>query len=260
MSIEKQNKLQKVLANWVPKTVSTVHWFKPLGISHQLIKRYVESGWIEPIGHGAFKRPNEVVEWQGALSALQMQMEIPVHLGGPTAIAFQGTSHYVRMGKTSVYLFSPLKIHLPKWFNVYDWGQPIEHINSAFLPTHLGTNIYSYGDIKICVSTIERAILECLYLSPRKFDLIECYQITCGLQGLRPKLMQSLLEECTSVKVKRLFLFMAEKAGLPIMKHLNLANIDLGKGDRTIVTQGKYNAKYGLTLPTALMNNDQFNI
>jgi hypothetical protein len=255
MSIQNYNKLQMVLANWIPKTVGTSSWLGGLGISPQLVKRYVESRWIEPIGQGAFKKLNETLEWQGALNALQMQMELPVHLGGPSAIAFQGSSHYARMGKETVFLFTPLKVHLPKWFYEYDWGQPIVHVKTESWPSYSGTNIYPYGDMKICVSTVERAILECLYLSPKQFDLLECYQIMEGLQGLRPTLMQDLLESCRSIKMKRLFLFMADKANLPVMKYLKLNNIDLGKGDRAIVQHGRYNAKYGLILPKELFND-----
>lgn len=257
MSIQRDNKLQRALASWTPKTVGTSSWLGTLGISPQLVKRYVESGWIESIGQGAYKRLNEALEWQGAVSALQIQMELPIHLGGPTAIEFQGSSHYVRMGKIPVFLFSQPKVHLPKWFTAYDWGQPILHVKSAFLPNDLGTNPYQYSDIKICVSTVERAILECLYLSPKQFDLFECHQITEGLRGLRPKLLQELLESCASIKVKRLFLFMADKARLPVLKHLHLDNIDLGIGDRTIVQHGKYNAKYRLILPKELLNDDK---
>ena len=42
------------------------------------------------------------------------------------------------------------------------------HVKTGFLPNHLGTNIYHYGDMKIGASTLERAILECLYLSPKQ--------------------------------------------------------------------------------------------
>ncbi len=256
MSIQNDTKLQRVLASWTPKTVGTSSWLRSLAISPQLVKRYVKSGWIEPIGQGAFKRPNETLEWQGALSTLQTQMALPIHLGGPSAITFQGLAHYARMGTEPIFLFTPLKIRLPKWFHEYDWKQPIVHTKTAFLPSYLGTNIYPYGDLKICISTVERAILECFYLSPKQFDLLECYQIMESLQGLRPKVMQNLLESCASIKVKRLFLFMADKARLPVMKHLKLDNINLGKGDRSVVDNGQYNGKYGLILPKELFDDD----
>lgn len=117
--------------------------------------------------------PNETLEWQGALSALQAQMELPVHLGGPSAIAFQGSSHYARMGKETIFLFTPLKVRLPKWFYDYDWEQPIVHVRTASLPSDLGTNIYPYADMKIGVSTVERAILECLYLEQKEKEKAE---------------------------------------------------------------------------------------
>ena len=65
--------------------------------------------------------------------------------------------------------------------------------------------------------------------------------------------MQTLLEQCNSVKVRRLFLFMAEKANLPIFKHLDLARIELGSGNRAIVRDGAYNARYKITVPKGLM-------
>ena len=73
-----------------------------------------------------------------------------------------------------------------------------------------------------------------------------------GLQNLRPKLMQELLEFCNSVKVKRLFLFMAEKAHLPVLKHLDVERIALGSGARALVNHGFYDSKYHLILPKEL--------
>ncbi|HCY75809.1 MAG TPA: hypothetical protein DHV28_07790 [Ignavibacteriales bacterium] len=55
------------------------------------------------------------------------------------------------------------------------------------------------------------------------------------LTTLRPKLVQSLLEECNSVKVKRLFRFLAEKLEHNWFKELQLENINLGSGERVIV-------------------------
>ena len=73
---------------------------------------------------------------------------------------------------------------------------------------------------------------------------------------LRPKLMQSLLEQCASIKVRRLFLYLAERAALPVMRHLNLDRIDLGAGTRSIVPNGRYIAKYQLLLPADLVDRD----
>jgi N-acetylglutamate synthase-like GNAT family acetyltransferase len=74
------------------------------------------------------------------------------------------------------------------------------------------------------------------------------------LNGLRPTLLQQLLEDCKSIKVKRLFLFMAEKAGHSWLEDLDLSKIDLGKGKRSIVKNGIFNSKYQITIPQDLAN------
>tara|TARA_R110002110_G_scaffold415807_1_gene656422 strand:- start:37620 stop:38399 length:780 start_codon:yes stop_codon:yes gene_type:complete len=256
MSLENQNKIKYLLTNWLDKTIATSNWLLEKGISPQLAKRYVESGWIKAIGHGAFKKLDDDVLWQGGVYALQTQLHLPIHVGGLSALSFHGVAHYMRLGREKLYLFSSPDKHLPKWFSDYDWEQPIVVVKTAFLPAEIGIKPYQYQSIQINHATVERAVLELLYLTPKQIDILECYQIIEGLHNLRPSLLQTLLEECTSVKVKRLFLFMADKAQLPVMKHLNLQKIDLGKGDRSIVSNGQYDSKYKLVLPSELVKNE----
>ena len=73
-----------------------------------------------------------------------------------------------------------------------------------------------------------------------------------GLNNLRPASVQKLLEACKSIKVKRLFLYMADKANHDWVRYLNLDNVDLGSGKRSIVADGIYVAKYQITVPKAL--------
>jgi tRNA-binding EMAP/Myf-like protein len=57
-----------------------------------------------------------------------------------------------------------------------------------------------------------------------------------------------LLENCNSIKVKRLFLFLAESYQHPWLKKINRAKIDLGQGKRVIVKGGKLDSKYQITV------------
>jgi hypothetical protein len=111
---------------------------------------------------------------------------------------------------------------------------------------------YSQDGMKFQISSPERAILECLYLTPNRFDIIECYQILEGLVNLRPKIMQELLEECSSIKVKRLFLFMASKAKHQWLEFIDQTKIALGIGDRVIIREGVYISKYKISVPKEL--------
>lgn len=254
MSVENRNKLKNLLLSWVDSSVATSKWLLSQGITPQLAKKYLEHGWLTAIGHGAYKKLNDAVSWQGGLHSLQAQLNLPVHLGGLSALSFHGVSHYVRLGKEPLFLFTPTEAHLPKWFCTHDWGRSVNIVKTNFLPKEIGIKTYRDDNFELKYASVERAILELLYLAPKKIDLVECHQIMIGLQTLRPDLVQTLLEECHSVKVKRLFLYMADAARLPVMKHLNLEKIDLGKGERSIVSHGKYDSKYRLMLPNELIN------
>ena len=92
-------------------------------------------------------------------------------------------------------------------------------------------------------------MMEMLYLVPNEQSFEEAYEIMEGLTTLRPKLVQRLLEECKSVKVRRLFLFMAESSNHDWVKELNVEKIDLGSGKRVIVKNGVLDKKYKITVP-----------
>lgn len=253
MTTDNEAKLKKLLGAHLPGTAYVAAWLEGRGISRDLQAYYRKSGWLESLGWGALRRPSELVTWQGGLYALQAQSGLPVHAGALTALALQGFSHYVRLGAESVFLFSTPKTSLPAWFKNCDWGQKVNYFSTSVLPPSLGLMDYQAGGFSIKISAPERAMLECLYLTPDTVDLVECYQVMEGLTTLRPKLLQPLLEQCNSVKVKRLFLYMAEKAGYAWFKRLDTKTFDLGAGDREITKGGVYISRYGLILPEELV-------
>ncbi|MGH7808572.1 MAG: type IV toxin-antitoxin system AbiEi family antitoxin domain-containing protein, partial [Thermodesulfobacteriota bacterium] len=91
--------------------------------------------------------------------------------------------------------------------------------------------------------------LEMLYYVPSKQGYDEASKIMESLLSLRPEIVQELVERCNSVKVKRLFLYIAEKHKLPWFSKLNLDRVDLGSGKRVIVENGVLDKKYKITVP-----------
>lgn len=249
MTTNSDKKLMNLLANHVPGTVLLATWLEKNGISRDLQKYYLKSGWLESYGVGAFKRPNENVQWVGALNSLQRQTNLPVHVGGLTSILLQGLTHYVRLDKEPLYFFSPQYFKLPKWLLDQEWGTQIIHVKTKFLPADLALFEHSQDGLKLRLSSPERAILECLHLTPNRFDMVECYQILEGLSNLRPKVLQELLEKCNSIKVKRLFLFMASKANHQWLDFVDQNKIELGTGDRILVKGGVYISKFRISIP-----------
>ena len=252
MTTNHNKKLMNLLSHHVPGTVLLASWLEKNGISRDLQQYYLKSGWLQSYGTGAFKRPNENIRWTGALNSIQRQTEFSVHVGGLTSISLQGLSHYVRMEKEPLYLFSPQYVKLPKWFLNQAWSNQIVHVKTKFLPANSALFEYFLDGLKLQISSPERAILECLYLLPDRFDMMECYQILEGLSNLRPKILQELLENCNSIKVKRLFLYMASKANHQWLDFVDQSRIDLGTGDRVIVKGGVYIKKYKISVPKEL--------
>ena len=252
MTTNSDKKLMNLLSNHIPGTVLLASWLEKKGISRDLQQYYLKSGWLESYGFVAFKRPNENIQWTGALNSIQRQTDLSVHIGGLTSISLQGLSHYVRLEKEPLYLFSPQYVKLPKWFLNQEWSNQIIHVKTKFLPAISALFDYSQDGMKLQISSSERAILECLYQTPDRFDMVECYQILEGLANLRPKILEDLLENCSSIKVKRLFLYMASKANHQWLDFVDQSRIELGTGDRVIVKGGVYISKYKISIPKEL--------
>ncbi len=156
------------------------------------------------------------------------------------------------MGNSKAILFGGSGEKLPTWFKKHDWGVTLNYHETSFLPPDLGLTEIEIKCFSIKISGAARALMECLYLAPRKQELMECYELMEGLNNLPPKQVQTLLEICQSVKVKRLFLYMAEKAQHSWFEQLDVTKVDLGKGKRSIVKSGVLIDKYGITVPKKL--------
>jgi hypothetical protein len=252
MGSQSARKINKLLLNWPTGTVTTRVRLNALGIYRQLATKYVQHGWIERLGTGAFIRSGDSVNWQGGLYALQAELDMTVHVGARTALELQGRSHFVPLGRhKKVVLVSDQPEQLPTWFRNHPWEASVEH-RCLSLFEHLSeeavTNL-DCGGFQVVMSSPERAIMEQIRLAGTNDDIKQVYQLMEGLGTLRPKVLQELLESCRSTKVKRLFLWSAETVGHAWFGRLDLSRIDLGKGKRQIYTGGQLNQKYQITVP-----------
>jgi hypothetical protein len=228
-------------------------WLTKQGYSHDLQQRYKKSNWLNSVGTGAFIRNNDKVGYEGAIYALQEQNGPTIHPGGRTALSLLGRALYLELSpRRRVVLFGIPGEKLPTWFKKHDWGAIPNYQETSFLPPDLGLTNLECSNFSIKISGATRAIMECLHLAPQGQELMECYQLMEGLTTLVPKQVQALLENCQSIKVKRLFLYMAQKVGHSWFKHLDLKTVDLGKGKRSVVKNGVFINKYKITVPKEL--------
>ena len=239
MSVKSESKINQLLQEVPAGAVYLTSWMKQNNIPHSTQHRYIESAWLTPIGTGAMIRTGDTPTLYGAMSALEIH----------------GYSHYLPMGRPTVSLSAPQKEYLPLWFRKYDWGVTLRLFTTEIFNSDTGITTTQQGVFELPISTPERAIMECLHLAPQYYDITDLYYVMEMLSILPPKNVQRLLEECRSVKVKRLFLFMAEKARHAWFEALDLDKIDLGSGKRLIAKGGVYDKKYQITIPAELKND-----
>jgi hypothetical protein len=257
MNTLNESKLNRLLQSLPSGTVVLASWMKENGYSPELQKVYRNSNWLESIGRGAMIRKGDQVSYEGALYAMQKQAGSSIHPGGKSALGLLGKAHFLELSTANLYLFGAKHDKLPVWFKAFDWGVNLQYFSSDFLPEDVGMTDYETQNFTFTVSSPARALMECLYLVPRKQSLLECYEIMEGLTTLKPSSVQQLLENCRSVKVKRLFLYLAEKADHAWVKYIKPEHISLGGGKRSVISGGAYNAKYQITVDKELEESNE---
>jgi hypothetical protein len=115
MSIHLESKINFLLQQWPAGTLMITSWLEERGISRLLLAKYKKSRWIEAFGKGAFRRTGDIIAWSGGVYAIQTQSDSNIHVGGLTAIALQGSVHYIRF-KQTIQLFGYKKTNMPRWF------------------------------------------------------------------------------------------------------------------------------------------------
>ena len=245
------DKINKLITTWEKGVVKLSSSLEAKGYKKDLLKKYIKSGWLESLGYGAYKLANDYVEWYGGIFALQTQKESNIHPGGKTALILKGYSHYISSSLNKVDLFGNKADLLPKWFKDNNWEIQINYIRTKMFD-YSNADYYTtilHKDFELLISSPELASMEMLYLIPSAQTFDEAAKIMEGLTTLRPQFVQNLLEECSSIKVKRLFLFMAEKYDHAWFYELNFDRINLGSGKRVIVKEGTLDKKYNITIP-----------
>jgi hypothetical protein len=217
--------------------VSMEH-LKGFAISRQLAHYYVQSGWLQSLGGGYYLRVGDHLTEKGAVAALQ-DNGVKVHIGGKSALALKGFTHYLSLGEETLTLYGHKTRKLPEWFEQYymvNLSNSVLFKEQDVLAERLSVSRLDSEPNAPYVSEQERAVLELLDLVPKQQALEEARLIMEGLQSLRSKKMQELLKACKKIKVKRLFWKVAEELHLPVIKKIDRHEIDFGsKSDYTLL-------------------------
>ena len=279
MTQQIREKIKQLEQNLPEGLVVTAAWLEKHGYSASLRSQYVNAGWLNKPARGVFCRPRGDLRWQQVVISLQTLLQFPVVVGGRTALELHGYAHYLPLQEQGeVHLYAPTP--LPGWMQNLPLKQRfIFHKNTRLFPrdpaarglTKLDWNAqterhanaephlggfdrlpWGHWDWPFAVSTPERALLEILDELPARESFHAVDKFVEGMTNLRPGHTQKLLENCRSVKVKRLLFFFAGRHNPVWLKHIDRENIDLGKGDRMLVRGGRLDPACRITVPEEL--------
>lgn len=277
MSVENETLLNSLLRLLPEGLLATADWLHKKGYSYQLLRKYAQRGWLTPLARGVYRRPGPELKWQHVVGSLQNLLELPVHVGGLTALEIQGKGHFLRLsGIQTVQLYS--REPLPSWLSKLPLKEKfVTHREELFREggrglTSARVNVaedsaqsddplrgvaltqipWGAYDWPLTYSTLERAYLELLDDIVEPDSIAHANLILQGLTTLSPRRLKTLLATCRSVKVKRLFFALAERHNHQWLRELDSKDFDLGKGKRQLAPGGKLHPKYLITLPIDL--------
>jgi hypothetical protein len=251
MSIEKINKLNELLQKNRPGGLFFSSWLRDNGYSDQLVKKYRDSGWLSPLSNGVMFRAGDKPHLFAILDSYNGQLNKTFRIAAMSALELFSLNHYIPIGKPKLIICHPKEEAVPNWMKNGDFDFSLIFFSTeVFLSPKIESIRVNYPNM--LVSLPEQAFLECLLLAPKQYSYMDLYYVMEHLATLRPNLVQELLENTNNLKIKRMFLYMAEKAGHQWFKYLNPEKIELGSAKHQLVKNGIYVPKYKITVPREL--------
>jgi hypothetical protein len=275
MTKQNSTKLKWLEYNLPDGLVVEASWLAKRGYSTSLRSQYLAAGWLEQPVRGVYRRPGGPLAWEHVVISLQMLLERPLAVGGRTALELQGYGQNIRQQVKEAHLYGPKRP--PSWLTELQLGISFVYHNSRRLfseeplsgeesdrhkapehdkahrsaASHPGLIVQRWGHWgwPLTLSSPERAILELLEELPKNESFYQADMLMEGLSNLSPRRLQALLENCRSVKAKRLFFYFGDRHQHAWLKRLERKAIDLGTGDRQLVEGGKLNSTYRITVP-----------
>ncbi len=291
MGQQKQEKLNWLQHHLPEGLVVDAAWLERHRYSSALRSKYVAHGWLDPVARGVYRRPTaqlaappadrESLRWQHVVISLQTLLSCPVHVGGRTALELEGFAHYLPpAGPREIHLYGAkafpnwlTRLKLDTSFVFHNAGKLFEaEADRASAPqertdranteadtevarSSLKTQSWGQWEWPLIISSPERAVLELLDEVPKRETFHQADVLMEGLRNLSPRRLHTLLVACRNVKVKRLFLWFAERHNHAWVKALDRKDIDLGHGKRMLVRGGKLDARFNITVPERLDAN-----
>lgn len=231
-------------------------WLTAHGFSRPRIDYALRAGNLETVARGIYRKPGPPLKWEHVLYSLNV-MGWNGHVGGRSAFELQGKAHFLPLSGVK-----RIEIHgggsAPVWLASIPGAFRFQVRNKTLFKNHppdvMETKPFGAFDWPIPYSSPELALLEMLgdCKGEADFELVEPFFE--GAATLRSDRVQTLLEACTQIKAKRLFLWFARRHKHAWMDKIDQSKIGLGTGKRELVKGGVFDPEYLITVPRDGLN------
>lgn len=250
MALENTSKLNRLLSEHTPGGLLFSGWLVKNGYSAQLTKSYRDSGWLDMLVPGVMYRHDEKLSALAAVCSYNRQFGESARIAAHSALELQGFSHYVPMGKANL-MVTDANYGTLEWMKSDKFDLNLVNFKTSVFKSPMTIEI-KVGELHVPASSPELAFMECLHLVPKYYNYMDLYYIMEQLTALDPEIVQHTLKNTSSQKIKRMFLYMASKAGHYWVEMLDLKRIGLTTSKLQLVKDGVYNSTYRITVPKEL--------
>lgn len=243
----------------MPGAVVLSSWLRQEGISAALAATYVRSGWLVPLGRGAWQVGHVTSEWSDAIHALQTQGGIDVQPYGLTALSLSGK---LPMGVISplsggLYLSWPKGVAVPAWLTGRGWGRPLYVITrSEANGSGVGEGNVPVRSGRLAIPSPERALMELADQCSSAEDMVLLRHCLQGLVPLGINHLQQLIESWPVLRTRRVIVWLLEMTRPDMAARLQLDHINLGAGKFQVAGGGNYYPALKLSVPDTVLEDD----
>lgn len=250
--------------------LATKKWLAKQGLSSHALDNAVKTDTLLLLATGVYSQYTRSLRWEGVVASMQRMEKNdganipPIVVGGLSALSLSGLSQYLSLGSNPhVHLYSAGK--LPTWLARLSLPIKFEaHSTSKLWPESLTTNKAFIKEHEweaelppVYFSCPEKAILELLMDLPAGVTFEHADELMQGLVNLSPRKLDELLHVCKSVKVKRLFFWLAKRQAYPWFSKLNAKDYDFGSGKRVLAKGGKLDNDFLITVPPHMATDSE---
>jgi hypothetical protein len=225
------------------------------GLTGAALDRYVKSGWLHLVGRGAYLRgPDKALarplRWQQLAISLQ-RAGLPLHVGGPSALALHGYPDGAAEERPVVHLFGKAK--LPAWAAQVKLRETVRVQRFELLPRHVRAGLvpiqWGPWDWSMWIAGPERALLETMSLLPHALEFDAADALFEHARDLDATTVNALLGWSRHVQVNRLFLWFADRHAHAWNGAVDRDRVFVGAGKRQVYAGGRFDRTYGITVP-----------